>query len=58
MSKALLQLSKEELAAKFEEALFENIRLKEELAKLKRLIFGQKSERFIPAEMHCLPGRK
>ena len=32
----------------YEELLFENLRLHEELAQLKRLIFGQKRERFVP----------
>jgi transposase len=32
----------------YEELLFENLRLREELAQLKRLIFGQKRERFVP----------
>lgn len=32
----------------YDELLFENLRLREELAQLKRLIFGQKRERFVP----------
>lgn len=32
----------------YDELLFENLRLQEELAQLKRLIFGQKRERFVP----------
>jgi transposase len=32
----------------YEELVFENMRLREELAQLKRLIFGQKRERFVP----------
>ncbi|NUO82317.1 IS66 family transposase [candidate division KSB1 bacterium] len=32
----------------YEELLFENARLHEELAQLRRLIFGQKRERFVP----------
>ena len=32
----------------YEELLFENLRLQEELAQLKRLIYGQKRERFVP----------
>jgi hypothetical protein len=32
----------------YEELLFENLRLREELVQLKRLVFGQKHERFVP----------
>jgi len=32
----------------YDELWFENLRLREELAQLKRLIFGQKRERFVP----------
>jgi hypothetical protein len=32
----------------YEELLIENVRLKAEIASLKRLIFGQKRERFFP----------
>ena len=32
----------------YEELLFEYQRVQEELAQLKRLIFGQKRERFVP----------
>src|SRR4030042_1519139 len=34
----------------YEDLLIENVRLKAELANLKKLIFGQKRERFFPAE--------
>jgi hypothetical protein len=34
----------------YDELLAENIQLKQELADLKRLIFGQKRERFIPGQ--------
>ena len=42
MQDTLLQLSKEDL-------IFEVVSLREELALLKRLIFGSKSERFVPS---------
>lgn len=35
-------------ARTYEELLFENVRLQEELVQLRRLIFGQKRERFVP----------
>ena len=34
----------------YDDLLSENIQLKQELADLKRLIFGQKRERFIPGQ--------
>ena len=47
MAPALEQLTKEQLAEKFEAVQFENYQLKEKLEWFKRQIFGKKSERFV-----------
>lgn len=49
MQGALENLSKEELITQVIESSYEVASLKEELAQLKRLVFGRKSERFIPS---------
>lgn len=50
MSESSSHITKEELVA-------ENLRLKAELAELKRLIFGRKSERFVPDQAAAVAGQ-
>ncbi len=50
MNAAEKQLSYDELFTQYSLVTAENIQLKHELADLKRLIFGQKRERFIPGQ--------
>jgi hypothetical protein len=50
MCSAEKQLSYDELVNQFSIIKAENIQLKQELADIKRLIFGQKRERFIPRQ--------
>ena len=50
MNAAEKQISYDELLNQFSVIKAENIQLKQELADLKRLIFGQKRERFIPGQ--------
>lgn len=50
MPEANSHITKEELVA-------ENLRLKAELAELKRLIFGRKSERFVPDQAAAVAGQ-
>lgn len=54
MAPALEQLTKEQLAEKYEAVQFENYQLKEKLEWFKRQIFGKKSERFIPVDKNQL----
>ena len=49
MQPSLQELSREELISDLEKKSFEIESLKAELAELKRLVFGSKSERFVPA---------
>ena len=42
--------TRQELLDKNNELAFENQRLKEQLANLQRLVFGQKTERFVPVQ--------
>ena len=51
MNAAEKQLPYDELFTQFALITSENIQLKQELADLKRLIFGQKRERFIPGQL-------